>query len=200
MEFIDWLPDLGVNEKFYLSLFARKKYEPGLIKSNDKTQLKRFVSCKKRMVDKIRQLEVELGRWKLGDTEATQDSLVLYINPNPRCMKKATRLSIKALVDLLDQDGFNVHQEVMSCIQKSKSYSFVVDFDIDSKDIDLSLIELPLDQYKVLETRGGYHILVHPRNNQFYKYIQALYNVDQAGDQMLPVPGCIQGGFIPKFV
>ena len=88
LQFIDWLPELEDNEKFYLSLFARKKYCPDLIKSNDKTQLRRFTSNKARMYDKIKQLELQIGDWKLKDVSAPQESLVVYIMPNPRCMKK----------------------------------------------------------------------------------------------------------------
>ena len=35
LDFINWMPDLKENEQFYLSLFARKKYYPDFIKSND---------------------------------------------------------------------------------------------------------------------------------------------------------------------
>ena len=70
-DFIEWLPNLEPNEKYYVSLFARKKYSSD-IKSNDKTQLKRFVSDKERMFDKIKQLECEVGAYKLKD--APQES------------------------------------------------------------------------------------------------------------------------------
>ena len=73
-EFIDKvLPDLQNNERFYCSLFARKKYCQELIKSNDKTQLKRFLATKENLIDKLYQLEIELGRWKLKDISAPQD-------------------------------------------------------------------------------------------------------------------------------
>ena len=42
-DFVDWLPDLQLNQKYFLALFARKKYM-NVIKSSDKTQLKRFTA------------------------------------------------------------------------------------------------------------------------------------------------------------
>lgn len=36
-EFLDLLPEENEDEIYYLSLFARKKYSPELIWSNDKT-------------------------------------------------------------------------------------------------------------------------------------------------------------------
>lgn len=210
-EFIDWLPNLGVNEKFYLSLFARKKYCNDLIKSNDKTQLKRFTATKENMVDKIKQLEIPLGRWKLREMKAPQESLVLYIMPNPRCMKKANHLLLKKCADLIynGNDGYNVQSEAISCIQKSKSRSFVVDFDIDDKSVDLNLLKevFVTKPYKILETRGGYHILVKPqlatfdsKTKNWHGKIRELFPVDQSADQMIPVPGTYQGGFMPKFI
>ena len=153
IEFIDWLPDLGPNEKFYCSLFARKKYLPEVIKSNDKTQLRRFTSNKEKLFDKIKQLELKIGDWKLKDIDAPQESLVLYINPNPRSMKKATFLMAKKCIQLIENqnDNYNIHAEALSCIQKSKSRGVFVDFDIDTKEVDLSKIEniLPVGSYRV---------------------------------------------------
>lgn len=229
LDFINWLPDLKDNETFYLSLFCRKKYSPeaGFIKSNDKTQLKRFTANKENMIDKIRQLEIPIGRYKLKGIVAPQAALVLYIMPNPRCMKKATELMGKKCWDLVKSQNYNLHQEAMSCIQQSKSYGFVVDFDIDSKDVDLSKLDnilfpvessrFPNKPFKILETKGGYHVLVYPEyataylraiNGQgghqvdinWYRRITDMFPVDQSADQMIPVPGCVQSDFIPRFI
>lgn len=229
IKFIEWLPDLKDNETFYLSLFCRKKYAPeaGMVKSNDKTQLKRFTANKENMIDKIRQLEIPLGYYKLKDVVAPQEALVLYIMPNPRCMKKATELMGKKCWDLIRSENYNLHQEAMSCIQQSKSYGFVVDFDIDTKDVDLTKLNdiffpIASSQFKnkpfdIVETRGGYHVLIQPNYataylkaiNSFgghqvdinwYKRITEICPVDQSSDQMLPVVGTFQGGFVPKFI
>lgn len=206
-EFIDWLPELKQDEKYYLCLFARKKYCEDLIKSNDKTQLKRFTSDKSKMLHKIKQLQCEVGSYKLKDIVAPQESLVLYITPNPRNMRRATFLLAKQCMNLIENNstGYNIHAESLSCIQKSKSKSHFCDFDIDDKNVDLSLLQniLPKESYNILETRGGYHILVNTNlapKTKWHKQIIDTYKVDQIGDQMIPVPGCTQGGFVPKFL
>jgi len=209
-KFIDWLPELDANEKFYWSLFARKKYFQQLIKSNDKTQLKRGLATKQNLKDKIRQLEIEIGRWKLRDMEVPQEALVFYLMPNPRCMVKATYKAIRHCADLLENTnkGYNLVQETMSCVQKSKSRTCFVDFDIDDKTANLQLLKevgLPGDCFTVVETRGGYHILVNVKRFQgkdypyWYNNMKELFVVDQVQDQLLPVPGTIQGGFEVKF-
>lgn len=214
-DFIDWLPDLEDNEQFYLSLFARRKYNKNLIKSNDKTQLKRFTSTKERMFNKISQLEIPKGRWFLKDVEAPQDSLVLYILPNPRDMKKATAMMGRKCWDLYRSMNFNLAAEAMSCIQQSKSRAVYVDFDIDDKNIDLDKpwldANIGSDNYDILETFGGYHIIVKPKSTRdfrikedlplnWHQLIREKYPVDQSGDQMISLPGCVHSTFTPKFI
>lgn len=225
LDFIDWLPELESHEIYYLALFARKKYSPKLKHSKtDKTQLKRFTSTKERLFEKIKQLECEIGSYKLKDVVAPQESLALYITVNPRSQIIAARQSLKKLADLIGKPygGWNVHQEIMSEIQKAKSRTVWVDFDIDS---DLgagipfakllhratilnklkSLTGL-LPAVKVLETHGGFHILVCPDKvsgelrKSWYKLTTSSFTIDRAGNNMIPVVGCTQGGFTPKFI
>ncbi len=209
LEFIEWLPDLADNEKYYCCLFARKKYCADQLKSSDKSQLKRFLSDKKRLYEKIKQLEVEQGAYKLKHSIAPQESLALYINPNPRNLKSATYDSIIRLTELLrkDNNNFNPQAEVMSCIQRSVGSKYYLDFDVDTKDFDFTQLPniINTDCLTVVETRGGYHLLVRldkleaTYKKSFYNQIVAL-GVDQTGDQLLPVPGCTQGGFVPRFI
>lgn len=208
-EFIEWLPELEDNEKYYCSLFARKKYCNELIKSNDKTQLKRFTSNKERLFEKINQLEVELGAYSLRYQVVPQESLVLYITPNPRCMKKATfKMMNKGLKLIEGGNNYNIHAEALSCIQNSKSRTCFVDFDIDDKavmDIEKLNVIIPKDSYDLIETRGGYHLLVKPKlanegSKMWYNLITETFKPDQTGDQMIPVVGTYQGGFTPKFI
>jgi len=205
-DFINWLPELETHEKYYVTLFARKKYSDK-IKSNDKTQIKRFVSNKERLFGKIKQLECVVGSYKLKDQDVPQDSLVLYINPNPRDMRKASFKMAKNVIDLLQSEkNFNIHAEALSCIQQSKSKSHFCDFDIDDKAADVSKMDeiLPNNCFDVLETRGGYHILVNtriaPKEIKWHKLINDAFNVDQIGDQLIPVVGCVQGDFNPDWV
>lgn len=209
LQFIEWLPELEENEKYYCCLFARKKYCEGQIKSSDKTQLKRFVSNKSRLFEKIKQLEVEIGAYRLKNMDAPQESLALYINPNPRNLKLATYDGIIKLTELLKKDkkNFNPHAELLSCIQRSTGRKIFLDFDVDTKDFDFAKLKeaVNVSCLDILETRGGYHLLVRlselepAYKKSFYNKIMAL-GVDQAGDQLLPVAGCIQGGFTPKFI
>ncbi|MEO1053814.1 MAG: hypothetical protein AAFX87_24465 [Bacteroidota bacterium] len=208
-EFIAWLPELKDNEKYYCCLFARKKYSKRGELRYDVSQMNRFLSTKERLLEKIQQLETPEGSYKIKKKAVPQESLAFYINPNPRDLEKATYESIIGLTQMLrSNDGhFNPHAEVMSCIQRSHSKKVFLDFDVDTKDFDFKRLEHIINPacLDIVETRGGYHILVRVADVA-PKYKKTFYNdiislgVDQTGDQLLPVPGCIQGGFTPRFV
>ncbi len=218
--FITWLPDLLPHEKFYLCLFARSKYtknengENGLVHiKSDKAQLKRFVSDKERMFDKIKQLEIEVGYYKQKGVIVPESALALYITPNPRDMWKATtNTMVKLAQSIRDQNILqNPHQEALSEIQKSKGKTHYVDFDIDTKEQEVMWEVIyhvkemfGVGGYEFLETRGGYHVLVKPDyarpefKNKWYQTLEKF--ADQNGGGMIPVAGCTQGDFIPMFV
>ena len=232
-DFIAWLPELLPHEIYYLALFARKKYSPELKHSKtDKTQLKRFTSDKTRMFEKIKQLECEIGSYRLKDVVAPQESLALYVTVNPRSQILAAKGALRKLVDLATNpyNNWNVHQEVMSEIQKAKSRTCWVDFDIDldmqtylnqnnlesdflnkfaqiKNQIVQGDVLAPSSCIKLLQTHSGYHILINPNArdqlfcvNDWYKIITKTFIVDQSGDNMIPVVGCTQGGFMPYFI
>lgn len=208
-DFIDWLPELEQDEKYYFCLFARNKYCKELthIKS-DKAQLKRFVSDKDRLFYKIKQLECEVGSYRQKDIGVPQEALALYMTPNPRSMIKATvNTMVKLAQSIRDQNiAMNPHQEALSEIQKAKSRTCYVDFDIDDKIPTKEEIAqiVNLEAVTALKSRGGLHLLVDPKKvdlqykNSFYKNLMK-YS-DQSGDIMIPVPGSYQGGFTPKFI
>lgn len=213
--FIDWLPDCEENEQFYLALFTRKKYlingaDHPWIKA-DKNHLTRFTSTKERLFDKIWKLESPLGSYTVKGKENTtftvpQETLALYISPNPRDLWKAT---IQGAIDLMkvvqcQGKNSNPHQEILSTIHRTCSRKEVVTFDVDEKNPAI------LEQFKeicgtavdIVETRGGYHCLVHPKempkNTRWHQELSKLSDI--TGDALLPVPGCTQGNFSPKFI
>jgi hypothetical protein len=212
-KFIDWLPILNDDEIYYVCLFARSKYAEGIshVKS-DKAQLKRFTTTKEWMFDKIKQLECEVGSYKQYtnnvSTPIPQEALALYITVNPRSTKKAMYNSLIHLASCLRDNNINVnpHQEVMSEIQKAKSKTYFVDFDIDEPEYVGEACEKLRNmniKHHVLKTRGGFHILVEPDScSKEFKstwYNEIKVYADVVGDNMIPVPGTYQGGFTPKF-
>lgn len=208
-EYIEWLPDCKENEQYYCCLFMRKKYckEVSWIRS-DKGQLRRFTSTKERLFDKIAQLECKLGAFKFDGHDVPQESLALYLSPNPRDLWKATVRSIGQLAKVLECNGknSNPHQEVMSEIQRCPGERKFVMFDIDEKNDDvLKEVIATVDGYcDVVETRGGYHIFVHKAlipnitDKMWYKKIAS--HSDVTGDAMSCPCGTYQGGHSVRFI
>lgn len=212
-EFIDSLPDLLPNEKFYVCLFSRSKYCKGLahIKS-DKSQMRRLVVGKDFLYDKVKQMECEIGSYKQRHTTVPQEALALYITINPRDLLKATKNSLLKFASLIgvDYNGYDPQQEVISEIHRACSRKIFLDFDFD--DIDFETVKDEMFSYinkdacKVLKTRGGFHLIIERDKiaseirNTFYNKISAMKGCDIKGDTMIPVPGCTQGNFIPHFL
>ncbi len=222
LDFIEWLPELTVDETYYVCLFARSKYCKDIAHINtDKAQLKRFTSNRSRLIDKIRQLECPMHSYKQKENLVPQEALAIYINPNPRCNLKAARNGLVRLAQLIagENHGYNMHQEMISEVQKAKSRMVYMDFDFDVDKTELTAngiytgLETAInpEAINLLESRGGYHVLVeiskvhYEFKNKWYngvKAVQQLHSSDvlNKGDNMMPIPGCTQGNFIPKFI
>lgn len=219
-DFIDFLPDLELYEQFYVCLFSRSKYckdIPGITHiRSDKAQVKRFTATKQTLINKIKQLECPVGSYMQKDIPIPQESLALYITPNPRSLIKATKNSLIRFANLIteqyESNHYNPHQEVMSEIQKAKSRMIYFDMDIDGMTSETLLREkellktfINIDALHFLKTRGGFHILVELEKidplfkKNWYKNITSILNIDIKGDNMIPVPGCTQGNFTPYF-
>ncbi|MCK9415765.1 hypothetical protein M0Q97_03790 [Candidatus Dojkabacteria bacterium] len=210
-DFIDWLPDLKNDECYYLTLFSRKKYCNTL--SGDKQCLKRLTTNKEYMFDKIKQLECEIGCYKQNGNPIPQEALALYITINPRSYVKATVNVLKKFIDIILQEynDYNPHQLVLSEIQTAKSKTIFYDIDFDNVQFDIIKDEIinkniiNPDCLYVLHTRGGFHLLVEIEkiSNEFkkswYKNITNLSGIDVTNSDLMPIPGCHQGGFTPYF-
>lgn len=223
--FIESLPELSDDLKYYVCLFARSKYltdeQKGTMThiKSDKAQLKRVVATKKNLKNKLRQMECPLGSYVQYKTNAPvnavpQECLAVYMTINPRSLSLATRNSLKKFVEMVADNPtqpFNPSNFSMSEIQRSKAKDapyFIID--IDNKSFDVTLLKEPLGStpYKVLETRGGYHVLISLQEideqvkKTWYNELKKLIgeDLDQSGDMMIPIPGTYQGGHIPKFI
>ena len=212
--FIDWLPALNKNESFYLTLFSRSKYANGLILSSGQTQLKRFTSNKEHLLSKIKQLECAIGSYTYKGQPIPQESLALYINPNPRDLEKATKNALIKFAHLVTKPytGYNPHTEVLSEIQTSHSRKPFMDFDFDGVRpySVMSILHekkvINLDALHIVETKGGFHLLVELQKiesqyqKNWYQSISKMEGVDKSGDGLLPCVGCTQGGFVPSLL
>ena len=221
-EFIEWLPELKTDECYYLCLFARNKYVRDTpdyfphIKS-DKAQVKRFiVSRKQDFYNKVKQLEVEVGAYTTKENfPVPQQSLALYVSVNPRNQFKANRLMLTVCADLLvkGNSGFNIATEALSAIQKAvgTKHYFDLDIDLESKSelnraMSDVLSRINKEAITFIESRGGLHALIEYNKIEpqyvktWYQSLKSIEGADIQGDNMIPVIGCTQGGFTPKFI
>ena len=210
-EFIDWLPELKSGETYYVALFARKKYAKDSQLKADKSQLKRFTSSKDLLYNKIKQLECALGSYIAEGHPVPMESLALYITPNPRSLEQAAKQSLIMLAKKITEpySGYNPHQDVLSEIQKAVDKKIYFDFDFDKVGHEPVLEKMKeainFDALTMLKTHSGFHILVkleaieNKYKNLWYKTLSSLEGCDVRGDNLIPVPGCTQGGFTPHF-
>lgn len=224
-KFLDFLPDLQEGEKFMIALFARNKFKKTDGLTADKTQIKRFTCTKKNIKQKLRQLEVKLGNFTFEKNGVyypiNQDSLVIYITPNPRDMYGAVEQLDYAMALARKQKRkiYNIHSEALSCIQTTSSRKLFYDWDIDIKPgQELSVEELAIwldgkinvEAVKgIIKTRGGYHVLISLQNIST-EFFTKWYNNFTAGDprfdimankdNMLPLPGCVQSDTYPILI
>lgn len=220
-KFIKWLPELEGEQKFYVSLFARKKwgFTEGL--TADKSQLKRFTATKENLKSKLRKLEIKLGEYKYKDIVIDNRSLGIYITPNPRDMHKASLKTAKEIINMV-ADGRQVYNPEAIALNQIQTTGIKKYFDIDvdvwnnsltweniQSEIENSeVINMDAIEGNIVKTQGGFHILVdlekikNPKT--WYKRFTDLaceyFDVTMNSDNMIPLPGCVQANFIPKLL
>jgi len=210
--FVRWLPDLEEGECYYVALFARKKYHESA--KNDKSQCKRLTATDKEwLIRKLEQLEVPLGCYTNKDgTAVANEALALYISVNPRSFARAQRRVLCRLADTIakGEAWMNPTTIALSEIQKAKSRTCWVDFDFDDVTWEETrgAVETLLNPgaYQVLNTRSGFHLLVAPHEvhedyrKTWHQGLTRLPGCDQRGDNLIPVAGCCQGGYVPRLL
>lgn len=208
-DFVRILQDPEGDEVFFCTLFARKKYS-NVEGAHDLT-LARFTATKETLLREIKKRECRFGGYVYDNgVPVPQDDLAFYINPTPRSQRKAAFALIQELARKLADDNQKVKpiSEAIRQVHKAKVRGRFVHFDIDKKlqevEFDLLFGEVNNKAIFVVETRGGFHLLVDPSKivdrykKTFFKHLNSFDFVDVVGDQLVPMPGTFQGGFVPK--
>lgn len=226
--FISLLPELKDEESYYLTLLSRVKYHKGGNIIPNKYGVKRFMSNKPNLINKIKELQLEGNYYyNNSDEEIPEDSLCLYINLNPRSNSLATKeLTLELVREAYE--GHNIRKKrssnplvskCMNLLSTSISRTIHLGFDFDTDEstnkkellgdlrCKLSYI-INDDSYYIVETKGGFHLVIIPskinnkltKTKSWYNKIISINKLDVKGDMLLPIPGCYQGGFIPKVI
>lgn len=211
--FVHWLPELVDNECYYIELFSRKKYDRSIPNSKTCNLVRHIATSKDGIIRALRRMEVPVGTFHIRETVCTQQSLAAYISTSPRCRKKATYSLMKTLLDKITKDEeIYPHSAALTAIHRCRSRACFVTFDIDPEevnekewmDIFVDIRELVGEEaFSAIRTRGGYHMLIEPTKvvtalKDWHRVITTMLQCDQTGDILSPIPGCVQGGFVPK--
>jgi hypothetical protein len=214
-EFIGILPDEQDGEQFYITLFARKKYDlSGLLRS-DKNCIKRVTARKRDIIQKIEQMEVGVGSYTYDGVTIPEECLAVYITPNPRSFHAASTHLVKGLVSKICDGRVtkNPYSEALNYLQTSCENKVYFDIDVDFlrpeqlgrfKEAIANFINL--DCLTFIRTRGGYHVLVKlaqisPTCKHWHQGFAKL-KFDDVGimmnsDSLVPIVGCRQADFTP---
>ena len=216
------------DEVVILFLAARKKYAPQLPIKKEFLQRK-VVSKRDSFIRKLKQFNCQHGAYHdENGSDLPEDACVIYCTVNPRSTIVAAKNLISTLAEYLfalttdasQRKKFTgIHQKTLSEIQKSRARKHYVDIDFDVVDKQAGkkyvgdfLQTIADTKHHIIETRGGYHILIEKQTitsdigRVMYKKIEAL---NREGKQhlgekfeaiinrqdMLPIPGTKQGGF-----
>lgn len=211
---------------FLMYISARKKYCPDL--SNNgcfKRTVIRYneqLGNQKRLFNDIQHYEIPIGAYKDKNyrTVVPQEALALYASVNPRNAVHASQDLTKDIMDrAFSQDNVffsSLDQKYKNKLQKHVVKRYV-GIDLDTKDEEvyqalIADITRFVNIYVVIETHGGYHIIIPKRELQrttdgmsagqyLYKVLPGKYpTLDKVSNDLFsPIPGTIQGGFNVRF-
>jgi len=158
-------------------------------------------------INLIRKYELPIGSYNGRGVPLPTNCLVVYCTTNARDGKRAAQNFINDCMNsVFSGDGhiFNhLYEKLNGAIMASKAKTQLTTIDIDSKDdykeVKDFLIAENIDPAAVVETRGGYHVLLKTDKNlsKVYKAFSAKHTM---GDTFCPIPGTLQGGFPVRFV
>ena len=209
-DFLNFLPAIFDTEVYYLSLFGRHKYCHDFPNVRDDAQLARFTSSREHIKEKVLRLHSPIGSYKRDGLPVPEEAMALYIGLNPKSLVKAnSNMLIELATRIVDgRLSFNPISLASSEIHTATGRKLFVDFDFDDADPQYYTENiqrtLPEGSYRIIKTRGGFHLIVildKVRNvKDWYNIIKDFPGCDVKGSNVLtPVPGCVQGGFVPFF-
>jgi hypothetical protein len=223
------------NQNYYSFIIvpiARRKYWSLLSTSQENMGTKIFSSQKDedRFVNELQLYEVKCGLYKdKKDQIIPTEALAFYITANPMNEMKAffamqREVSEKLEIMLTFDKGQNKKEPNMislykKCLHKSDE-NFFNKLDVDTKDpekietLKIFLRDAMIRPELVIETRGGYHILLNKssikgvKNEKLYRFIEKANNNLGIEDKwiaieknpLLIIPGTYQGGFLARIV
>ena len=208
--FLDFLPEPGPNETYYMSLMARSKGSSNAlppVKDGQVYSTKRLANRKQDIIPILRSYEVPVGCYTRKGVTIQDEHLAPYITINPRCKQKALKeMTLKCVERSIEGQYIDPVDLAMRSIHKSigEKNFFDFDFDFSLTDNIYSVIVSAFPKHAIIITKGGFHLIVSKESIASCdktKFRELRDMADQTGSAgMIPIPGCIQRGFCPLFV
>lgn len=235
-EFHSLLSPLKEHEAYFLSMSARNKYLTDEERCH--YELGRTEMFARKLVKRpefdvflrtLKSLQVSHGGYTSRTGVPLPDKcLVVYTNVNPSDGKKALKQfyekSTQLLFDSMDKADVekkfaSLDTELMNCYQRSRGTRTLldVDFDVPRDGVDL-VKDVVSDfashdvKYRVIETKSGFHVLVH-KNTIEYNYTEVVKLANTEAEkryghaevvvnknEMCVVPGTVQAGHKVRFL
>ncbi len=233
----DILKPLEDDDVYFMSLSARKKY---LTKEEEENiQLTKTIMFQRKLVKKhkfshflktVKEYEMRIGSIlsKGNDSIVPQKCMLIYLTINPcsstRALKRFYSKSQELLFNSYSDKSLiknfrRVSSMLNTCFQQSMNKSKLIDIDMDIGHNNTNFLHRLLKEfdekevkYHVIQTRGGYHVLIE-KNTINYNYTKRIHSLNKEAKKinekyeiiinkngMIPLPGTIQAGFKVKFI